>query len=142
MKKINKGRVKKFERRNPEIFEPAYSEELAGSKDYTPARKKKKIRVNKTRIFLIVLALALIIVLGFSLKNIYDLRQEQKELVAQNKTLTEQKAQLKDELKNVNDKNYIEEQARIQLRLVKPGEILYILEDDKTNSSNKDDGNN
>ena len=46
---------------------------------------------------------------------------------------------LKEELKNVNDLDYIEEQARIQLRMIKPGEILYITDDDL--KENKQEGN-
>lgn len=72
----------------------------------------------------------LIIAVGMSVKNIFDLRAEQKELTEINHKLAEEKNQLKEELKNVNDYDYIEEQARIQLKLIKPGEIMYILEDD------------
>ena len=46
------------------------------------------------------------------------------------KELNDEKAALQEELKNVNDLDYIEEQARNQLKLIKPGEILYILENE------------
>ena len=32
------------------------------------------------------------------------------------------------EFENINDKNYIEQQARKQLNMVKPGEIVYIID--------------
>lgn len=92
---------------------------------------KKRIRVNKLRVVLVGIVIVLIVVVGFSVKNVIDLRTEQTQLKNTNATLKEKKVQLQDELKNVNDKNYIEEQARIQLKLIKPGEVLYVLDDDK-----------
>lgn len=95
--------------------------------------KKKRHRINKGRILLTAIVLILIVVVGVSVKNIFDLRAEQKALKTDNERLIAEKAQLKDELKNVNDEDYIEEQARIQLKLIKPGEILYILDEDSGN---------
>lgn len=76
------------------------------------------------------------VMVGLSVNNIVKLRAEQKELIELNEKLAAEKAALKEELKNVNDYEYIEEQARIQLRLVKPGEILYILEEDESKEEN------
>ena len=76
-------------------------------------------------------AALLVLALLMSVKGIFTLRAEQKNLKAQNEALLLEKESLKDELENVSDKEYIEEQARIQLKLIKPGEILYILEESK-----------
>ena len=81
----------------------------------------------------------MIAVVGMSVKNIFDLRAEQEELKQQKKNLLQEEQSLKEELKNVNDLDYIEEQARIQLRMIKPGEILYITDDDL--KENKQEGN-
>ena len=45
---------------------------------------------------------------------------------------------------SVNDLEYIEEQARIQLRMIKPGEILFVLdkEQDKDNNDGTDQEDN
>ncbi|SCJ32502.1 cell division protein FtsB [uncultured Eubacterium sp.] len=86
-----------------------------------------------------VIVVVLIAVVGVSIKNVFDLRAEQDELRAKNKQLASEKASLKDELKNVNDYDYIEEQARIQLKLIRPGEILYVLDDEGTETNGKDD---
>lgn len=104
--------------------------------DKRSRRQKKRIRVNKLRVLLVVIVVALMVAVGFSVKNVIDLRNEQAQLKNTNVSLKEKKAQLETELKNVNNKNYIEEQARIQLKLIKPGEVLYILDDDK-DSKNK-----
>jgi len=94
-------------------------------------RQKKRIRVNKLRMLLVIIVIVLIAAMGVSIKNVIDLRSEQAQLKNTNATLKERKTQLETELKNVNNKNYIEEQARIQLKLIKPGEVLYILDDSK-----------
>lgn len=88
-------------------------------------RKKKKTSFSK--LFVMVVAAVLVIIIAISVKNIFSLRIEQKELMAENSRLLEEKESLRAELKNVNDYEYIEEQARIQLKLIKPGEILYVL---------------
>jgi len=44
--------------------------------------------------------------------------------------LIETRDKLIRELENVNNPEYIEQQARSQLRLVMPGEVLYILPPD------------
>lgn len=101
-------------------------------------KKKKRVRVNRIRIVLTVIGIILVTVLALSIKNIFDLRAEQAELERENKLLTTEKKDLKQELKNVNDLEYIEEQARIQLKLIRPGEILYILdEENKQNGKDK-----
>lgn len=98
------------------------------SRNYRLKRKKAIIKLIKTVIVVIIIA-----VLGMSVKNIFMLTMENKKLEQQYKELSSEKEALEDELKNVNDKDYIEEQARIQLRLIKPGEIIYILQDEKGN---------
>ena len=84
-------------------------------------------------IFIVVMMFFLLI----SVKSIFTLRAEQKELKDQNNALLLEKESLEDELKNVSDKEYIEEQARIQLKLIKPGEILNIIEDNKDKEDNE-----
>lgn len=78
-----------------------------------------------------VIVIFLVAVLGVSIKNIFMLQAEKKALTEEKESLTLEKESLQDELENVSDTEYIEEQARIQLKLIKPGETLYILEDEK-----------
>ena len=52
--------------------------------------------------------------------------------------LIEQRKELKIELRNVNSKEYIEEQARKQLRLVDPDEILFVFPNEKDKDNAKD----
>ena len=85
-------------------------------------RRRRRRWLNPTRILLITVVAALVIVFGVSAKTIVDLWSEKGDL---------EKAQLELELQKVNDLNYIEEQARKQLNMVKPGEVLYIKDKSK-----------
>ena len=98
------------------------------------------MRMDTIRIVLIVLVLIIVFTVATSIRTIVKLKAEQAELKKQNLALRKQKAELQNEFRNVNNRNYIEEQARIQLNMIKPGEVLYILKDDKKN--NKKAGEN
>ncbi len=122
--KRKKGRVKNFE-------QSALSQETGQSREERrhADRPKKRRKYNRGRLVLTAVVVIMIAVVGVSVKSIFSLRAEQAELSADNSRLTAEKASLAEELKNVNDYEYIEEQARIQLRLIKPGEVLYILDE-------------
>ncbi len=94
------------------------------------------------------LTLVIIIVLlsGAYVRNIVKLEIEHHQLVEQNQKLKEERRQLRIELKNVNSREYIEDQARKQLRLVNPDEILFVFPDqngsttgDSSSDSNSSD---
>lgn len=101
------------------------------------ARKPKKNRTQKILILVIVVLVG--ITVAASIKNIISLELEHSRLEKQNSQLKAQKKELELELKNVNSKEYIEEQARKQLRLVNPDEILFVFpdEDSSQTSSSK-----
>mgnify|MGYP003309064077 CR=1 FL=1 len=124
MRKKTKGRIQRFEERN--------------EKNEAVQSPKKKSRLNGGRFALFILTGILVLALLMSVKGIFTLRAEQKALKEENAALLLEKESLEDELKNVSDKEYIEEQARIQLKLIKPGEILYILEEDKDNEGDNE----
>ena len=132
-KRRTRGRIKRFEQGAEQKDAAQYREERKKTD-----RPRKRVKYNRTRMALTVIVTVLIAVVGVSVKNIFSLRMEQKELQAANSQLTAEKASLKDELKNVNDEEYIEEQARIQLKLIKPGEVLYILNENQDSSDGED----
>lgn len=127
MAKKTKGRVKAFEAQINDDTE-RQKREPRKAVDW---KKKKKVRINRGRMALTAIVLLLVVGLGMSIKNIFDLRAEQKALQEEKKALVVEKKSLQEELDNVDDYDYIEEQARIQLKLIKPGEILYILDDEE-----------
>ena len=62
-------------------------------------------------------------------RDIIRLKAENRALKKQQAALEEQRDELKDELTRVEDPEYIKEQARKQLRLLNPGEILFTFDD-------------
>lgn len=104
-------------------------------------RRRNRIRrLNHLRIAIFIVVIVLFVVVTMSIKNVLDLTLEQHELKQENQELQEKKAALEKEFENINDKNYIEEQAREQLNMVKPGEIVYILEEEeKENGKGSED---
>lgn len=91
---------------------------------------KKKKRINPGRLILTVIIVVLIFFAAISVKNIVSLHVEKNELEEENARLEEEKDRLQNELENADDPEYIEEQARQQLRMVMPGEVLYIIEEE------------
>ncbi len=102
-------------------------------------RRRNRIRrLNHLRIAIFIIVVVLFVVVTMSIKNVLDLSLEQHELKKENEELREQKVALEKEFENINDKNYIEQQARKQLNMVKPGEIVYIIEEDGKEPDRKD----
>ena len=91
-----------------------------------PVRRSIKQSKKRRNIIYTAIIIAIIAVIGVSVYNIVSLKHEQKQLLSQQKELEAQKEELAEELKHLNDKDYIEEQARAQLRLVMPGEKIYV----------------
>lgn len=91
-------------------------------------RAQKRKRIVRTRILII---LVVFVILAVCARDIVKLEIENKKLKDENKALTEQRDKLKIELKNVNSKEYIEDRARQQLRLVNPDEILFVFPEDE-----------
>ncbi len=95
-------------------------------------RKKKKIRINIGRMIVVAVMIVLIGVTSFSVKRIVALKIEQNQLRREQTSLKAKKEKLKYELKHIDSESYIEEQARKQLNMIKPGEIIYMIEKDKS----------
>ena len=95
-------------------------------------RKKKKIRINIGRMIVVAVVIVLIGVTSFSVKRIVALKIEQNQLKREQASLKAKKAKLKYELKHIDSESYIEERARKQLNMIKPGEIIYMIEKDKS----------
>lgn len=82
--------------------------------------------------------MCIIAAMSFSIINIISLKKEQYDVQKQQEELKKEKKQLEKELDNINDPENLEEQARNQLRLVKPGETLYMFSDDITENNDSD----
>lgn len=88
---------------------------------------KFKIR----HILLLLFVLYFISTLIFQQLKLIELKREEENLRASINEALQEKQRLMKEIELLNDKSYIEKIAREQLRLVKPGEFIYVISDDK-----------
>ena len=104
-------------------------------------KKKKKVVLNVKR-FAMTMIIALVIVsVGISGFKMISLHREYNQLAQKQEELLALKESLSSELKYVDSKEYIEQQARKSLKLVKDNEILFILQEkNEAKKEDKDDG--
>jgi cell division protein FtsB len=89
------------------------------------AGKKARRRMVYFFVFLFILC-----IIGVSAFNIVSLKLTEAKTMKEQQALLEQKDKLEKVYSQVNSPEYIEQQARQQLRMIKPGEILYVLPDE------------
>lgn len=95
-------------------------------------RKAKKTHLTRPQKQIIAAACVIVLLFSFTyIRKIVNLKIQQKELIKQQEQLVAERDRLKAKLKNVNNSEYIAEQARKQLRLVNPDEILFVFDDDE-----------
>jgi cell division protein FtsB len=98
------------------------------------AVKKRRRKIVSLFAFVIIFTL-LATMCG---KDIVRLKAENRALRKQQIALEEQRDALQKELKNANNQEYIREQAKKQLRLLNPGEILFTFEDEEDAAAGED----
>ncbi|MGP1570137.1 MAG: FtsB family cell division protein [Eubacteriales bacterium] len=107
-------------------------------------RKRKQSSQGMRKITKIVIFLLLIWVIvfaGLQVYNMYKINLDYKKVLEENKKLKQEKAALKEELDHVNEPEYVEQQAREQLKMVKPGEVMYILPQREDKKGKSDEQN-
>lgn len=104
---------------------------VQGPKNAMTERRATKKARRKT-----VYAVAFLIIIGIigaSALNILSVKTNQGKIQKEQDALLKEKAKLEQELQSVESPEYIEQQARQQLKMIRPGELLYVLpEEDKT----------
>ncbi|MGB9840687.1 FtsB family cell division protein [Thermovenabulum sp.] len=90
--------------------------------------KRSKFRIR--HFLLLLFVFYFITTLVFQQLKFIELKREEQKLKASINEALQEREQLEKELSRLNDKSYIEKIAREQLRLVKPGEYIYIISDD------------
>ena len=125
--------------------EEAAAAEAAEGEEAAPAAEESRAPVRRKRrkwrrpnFVALAIVIALVVMMGASIRNIVALQIEHNRLVKEHEELIRKRDKLRIELKHVNSREYIEEQARRQLRLVNPDEILFIFPNPETGS--KEDG--
>ena len=94
-------------------------------------RRIRSRRIIKRRKLLMVSATIVLfaVLLTMCGREIVRLKAENLSLRRQHTQLLEERDRLQKELENVDNKEYIKDQARKQLRLLDPGELVFIFED-------------
>lgn len=115
-----------------EFIVPKTEEELELEARIAERKRKQKKRVARRKsLILISMILILSMLLTMCGREIIRLKAENLALKRQQQELTAERDRLRVELKNVSKKEYIKDQARKQLRLLDPGEIMFIFDDDE-----------
>lgn len=92
-----------------------------------PVRKRTSAKAARRRAVFILFLIVLLSIASVSAWHIYTLKQQALEAERLQQTLLDEKARLELELSRTENKDYIEQQARDQLKMVMPGEILYVM---------------
>ena len=101
------------------------------------ATKKRRLRKTaRNFLFYLIIGALVLLLAGFSAFRILELKLEERTLLAQQEELEHQKEKLTEQLAHVNDPEFIEQEARKQLKLIMPGETLYILQDEGETDGN------
>ena len=102
-------------------------------------RDKSRVRrkVNYTKIVVCAVVIILIAYFGVSAIKIVNLNKEKEEVAAYNQELLQNKENLQLKLDNINSADYIESQARRDLKLVKPNELLFIFSERDSQQEDK-----
>jgi len=100
-----------------------------------PARKARPTKhaakkLNRKRNFYAAMLIIIIAVVGFSVFNIVSVNKQLADAVAQKESLMNEKDQLTKDLQSTGSDEYIEEQARTLLKMIRPGDIYYVVPDD------------
>ena len=103
-------------------------------------RRRQNAVKNRRRKIVSLFAFVIIFTLLATMcgKDIVRLKAENRALRKQQIALEEQRDALQQELKNANNQEYIREQAKKQLRLLNPGEILFTFEDEEDAAAGED----
>lgn len=100
--------------------------------------KKPEKRNKKVRFFYVGVVLTTLIVVLLYAYSVFLVEMEQKHIEEEKASLLAEKSKLEEELRHVTDPAYIEQQARTELRMIKPGEILYVLPDKGKKETNEE----
>ncbi len=91
---------------------------------------EKKETARKKRKKWVIIILCALLFFGFLYgRNIIKLKAQNAALRKQQEELIAERNENKKKLKNINSKEFIKEEARRQLRLLNPGEIMFLFKE-------------
>jgi cell division protein FtsB len=86
--------------------------------------------VRVRRVLCVVVIIIMFLLVAAQGKEILDLKKQESAAERELAGYQEMQARLEKELKSVDDPAYVEAKAREKLKMIRPGEILYIIEDE------------
>jgi len=92
-----------------------------------PPSKRKRIKLNRKRNFYSALLLIVVVVFSFSIINMISANSQLKDVAAERAVLELEREGLEYTLQNVDSEEYIEQQARTMLKMIRPGEIYFVV---------------
>lgn len=98
--------------------------------------QRQAVKKARRRMVYFIISLFIVGIIGVSVFNIASLKLAEARVLEEQQELREQKAMLESIYSQVNSPEYIEQQARHQLKMIRPEEILYVLPD-KDEKENK-----
>ena len=102
--------------------------------------KSGSIQINSSRtkrLIAVIFMVLLLIIIVRGIFNIVSLKQQEKDLEQTYQEKVEEKEKLEKMREYISSDEYIEQTARDLFKMVKPGEILYILEDEETDKKDE-----
>lgn len=134
-----KRRSREF-KNNSQVIDIEEARQSRKQKREEAAEKKYKVRKTKSviterqagkkarrRMVYFVIALFIIGIITVSAFHVISLKLTEARTMKEQQELLDQKAKLEKIYSQVNSPEYIEQQARQQLKMIRPGEILYVL---------------
>ncbi|MBR2674426.1 MAG: septum formation initiator family protein [Mogibacterium sp.] len=118
------------------VREEASNDVLESEEDFERRVKRRKAKIARRKIRRKILLVIIIISLFAGLatmcgRDIIRLKRENRELKKRQQELEEERDILKREVEKSGQREYVQDQARRQLRLLNPGELLFTFEDDE-----------
>ena len=107
--------------------EEATEKKSKSSKTKAVITERRATKKARRRMVFFLMFLIIIVIIGVSVFNIVLLKLNEARIEKEQLALLEQKARLEYEFSQIDSLEYIEQEARQQLKMIKPGEILYVL---------------
>lgn len=100
------------------------------------SRKKKRKKAGRTKkILIFIMIVAVLAFVGGAVSQVIKLNLELKDAKEQKEKKVAEQAKMQRNLDRINDPEYIEEQARERLRMIRQGEILYVFPEEVKDNS-------
>lgn len=131
---IEEARRKRQEKRNKQHKQGRPQQEGSSR----TVRASVKAGRRKRKALYAVIILAIIAAISMSVFNIISLKSEQRQAKEEQQRLLDEKKQLEQQLDESSDPAYIEDAAREMLRMIDPGETIYVMPYGSDTASDQD----